>query len=52
MGKPERKGPLRRPTRRWEDVIKMDVRWGGIDWVNLAQTRDQWRGFVNMVMDM
>jgi hypothetical protein len=31
VGKPEGKMPLGRPTRRWEDNIKMDlqeVRWG------------------------
>jgi hypothetical protein len=26
MGKPEGKTPLRRPRRRWEDNIKMDLR--------------------------
>jgi hypothetical protein len=26
MGKPERKGPLCRPRRRWEDNIKVDLR--------------------------
>jgi hypothetical protein len=33
-----------RPGHRWEDNIKMDLReigWGGIDWVFLAQDRDQ-----------
>jgi hypothetical protein len=32
VGKPEGKGPLERPRRRWEDGIKMYVReigWGG-----------------------
>jgi hypothetical protein len=32
VGKPEGKGPLERPRRRWEDGIKMDLReigWGG-----------------------
>ena len=33
MGKPEGKTPLRRPRRRWEDNIKMDLKklegsWG------------------------
>ena len=35
VGKPEGKGPLGRPRRRWEDNIKMDhqeVGWGhGLD---------------------
>jgi hypothetical protein len=31
VGKPERKRPLRRPRRRWEDNIKMDFRkWEGV----------------------
>jgi hypothetical protein len=32
----------------------MDLRereWGGIDWIDLAQDRDQWRGLVNTVMN-
>jgi hypothetical protein len=26
VGKPERKRPLGRPRRRWEDMIRMDLR--------------------------
>jgi hypothetical protein len=47
VGKPEGKRPLGRPRRMWEDNIRMDLReigWGGIDWIDLAQDRDQWRG--------
>jgi hypothetical protein len=36
VGKPEGKRPLRRPRRRWEDVIRMDLRetgWGVVDWI-------------------
>jgi hypothetical protein len=43
--KPEGKRPLGRPKRRWEDNIGMNLReigWGGIDWIYLAQHRDQW----------
>ena len=53
VGKPERKRPLGRPRRRWEDNIKMDLRevgCGGEDWMELAQDRDRWRALVNMVM--
>jgi hypothetical protein len=35
-----------RKTEMWEDNIKMDLReigWGGMDWIYLAQDRDQWR---------
>jgi hypothetical protein len=54
VGKPEGKRPLGRPTRRWEDNIKMDLReiwWGGMGWIDLAQDRDQWRALVNTVMN-
>jgi hypothetical protein len=46
MGKPAGKRLLKRHRRRWEDNIRMDlreIRWGGMDWINLAQNRNQWR---------
>jgi hypothetical protein len=46
VGKPEGKRPLGRPRRRWVDNIKMDlleIGWGGVDWIGLAQDRDEWR---------
>jgi hypothetical protein len=55
VGKPEGKRPLGRPRRRWVDNIKMDLReigWDCMDWIKLAQDRDQWRGLVNMVMNL
>jgi hypothetical protein len=24
--------------------------WGGMDWINLAQDRDQWQALVNIIM--
>jgi hypothetical protein len=33
----------------------MDLRetgWGGMDWIDLAQVRDQQRALVNTVMDL
>jgi hypothetical protein len=39
---------------RWVDNIKMHIReigWDGVDWIDLAQDRDQWRALVNTVMD-
>jgi hypothetical protein len=48
----EGKRPLRRPRRRWEDNIKIDVQevgWG-VDWIDLAQERDSWRALVNAVI--
>jgi hypothetical protein len=26
-----------------------EIRWGGMDWIYLAQERDQWRALVNTV---
>jgi hypothetical protein len=55
VGKPEGKRRLGRPRRRWMDTIKMDLRemgWDGVDWINLAQDMDQWRAFVNTVMNL
>jgi hypothetical protein len=55
VGKPEGKGPLERPRRRWEDWIKMDLReigWGGVEWTHLGQDRDRWRAVVNAVMNL
>jgi hypothetical protein len=55
VGKPEGKRPLRRPRRRWVDNIKKGIReigWGGVDWIDLAQDRDQWRALVNTVMNL
>jgi hypothetical protein len=45
VGKPESERPLGRPRRRWVDNIKMDLREIGwdMDWIDLAQNRDQWR---------
>jgi hypothetical protein len=33
----------------------MDLReigWDGVDWINLAKNRDQWRIIVNTVMNL
>jgi hypothetical protein len=55
VGYPEGKRPLERPRRRWEDNIIMDLRetgWDGMDWIDLAQDRDQWTALVNTVMNL
>jgi hypothetical protein len=49
VGKLEGKRPLEKPRCRWVDNIKMDSReigWSGMDWIDLAQDRDQWRALV------
>jgi hypothetical protein len=55
VGKPERKRLLARPRHRWVYNIKVDFReieWGGMELINLAQDRDQWRALVNTVMSL
>jgi hypothetical protein len=55
VGRPEIKRPLKRPRRRWEDNIKLDLREIGINganWIRIAQDRMQWRAFVNTVMNL
>jgi hypothetical protein len=55
VGKPEGKRLLGRSRGRWGDNIKMDLReieWGGMDWIDLAQDRDQWRAIVKAVMNL
>jgi hypothetical protein len=52
VGKPDRKRPLGRPRRRWEDNNKMDLQevgGGRGDWMELAQDRDSLRAFVGTV---
>jgi hypothetical protein len=55
VGKPEGKRPLGWPRRRWESNIKKDlkeIRWEGVVWIHLAQDREQWRAFVNTVLNL
>jgi hypothetical protein len=55
VGKPEGKRPLGRPRRRWVNNNKMDLKeigLDGMDWIELAQDKDQWRALVNTVMNL
>jgi hypothetical protein len=55
VGKTEGKRPLGRHRRSWENNIKMDLKEigrGGMDWINLAQVRDQWRALLNTVTNL
>jgi hypothetical protein len=45
LRKSEGKRPIERPRCRWKDNTKMDLReigYGGMEWIHLAQGRDQW----------
>jgi hypothetical protein len=55
IGKSEGKRPLGKPRRRWVDNIKMYLReigWDGVDRIDMAQDRDQWRAFVNTALNL
>jgi hypothetical protein len=55
VGKSEGKTPLGRPRRSREDGTRMDLRktgCGGVDWIRVAQDRDQWRAVVKIVMNL
>jgi hypothetical protein len=46
---------LGKPTYRWEDNIKMDLKGVGMKYVeriNMAVARDRWRALVNTVMNL
>jgi hypothetical protein len=50
--KVRRKEPLGGPRLWCVDNIKMDLGekgWGDIDWIDLAQYRNQWRALVNTI---
>jgi hypothetical protein len=53
--KPEGRRTLRRPRRRWDRNIKMDLKkvgCRGMDWIKLSQDRDMWSGLMNAVMNL
>jgi hypothetical protein len=55
VGKSEGKRPLGRPRSKWVDNIKIDLReivWDSMDWIELAQDRDQWWALVKTMMNI
>jgi hypothetical protein len=55
VGKPVENRRLEKRRHRWEDNIRMDVKeigWEVVDWIHLAEDRDQWRVVVNTVMNL
>ena len=55
VGEPEGRRLLGRPSRRWNDNIKIDLQEvgrEGIDCIDLAQGRHSQRAFANAVMEL
>jgi hypothetical protein len=55
VAKPDGRRPLGRPRRRWVNNIRMkrvEVGWGDVEWIGLAQDRDRWRALVNSVLNL
>jgi hypothetical protein len=55
VGKPEGKRPQGGTRLRWVDNIGMDlveVEWGDVHWIGLAQDKDKWRAVVNSVLNL
>jgi hypothetical protein len=56
VAKPERKRPLGRRSRRWNDSIRMglmEIVWEGVNWTQLDQDKkDQWRILLNTVVGL
>jgi hypothetical protein len=52
---PEGKRPLGSPRLSSENNSKMDIReirWGGMDWIDVAEDRDQWKGLENNLINL
>jgi hypothetical protein len=55
VGKYEGKRTRGRPSRRWDDNIRTrltEIGWKDVDWIHLAQDKDQWLDLVNTVMNL
>jgi hypothetical protein len=55
VGKPVGKIPVEKPSCRWDDSIRIDLReigWEGLDWMHPARDTDQCRALVNTVMNI
>jgi hypothetical protein len=53
--KPEGRRPVGRPRRGWLNNIRLhfvEVGWGDVDWIGLAQEKDRWRALVNSVLSL
>jgi hypothetical protein len=54
-GIPKGKRPFASHMHKWDDNIKGDLReivWEGVDWIHLAQDKDQWQALVKKIMNL
>jgi hypothetical protein len=49
--KPEGMKTLERPRRRWKDNLR-EMGLEAVDWIHLAQNREQWRTVLNTVLKL
>jgi hypothetical protein len=55
LGKPYGKSPLESHRHSWKDNIKIaltETEGEGMNWIHLAQDRDQWKAPVTTVMNL
>jgi hypothetical protein len=55
VGKPDRKSPLGRPRRTWDNNINLGLQEVGLetlDWIYVAQNMDRCRDLVNAVRNL
>jgi hypothetical protein len=50
VGEPEGKRPLGRPRRKWGTISEWIIGLYGVDWIDMAHDRDQWRVLVNTAL--
>jgi hypothetical protein len=51
VGKAEGRRPLGRQRRSCQIILK-EIGLGGMDWIDLAQDRNQWRALVNTTVNL
>jgi hypothetical protein len=49
VGKSQGKRPLGRPKHTWMDVG--ETGWGGVNWIDLAQNRDQGKDIMSPILN-
>ena len=55
MGSSWGKLPLLRSCCKWDENMKIkltEMELGGMDWIDLADDRDEWQAFVSEVMNL